>query len=107
MVGKIGSPESGGARQPNSTTRHGAPSARKISVGIAGTDRVVKIAKMLGVDDRTIRRDTAANAAPVQKKTKKNHGDEVPAAANAAPARAAPNGATEKKTAARPRGIPA
>jgi N6-adenosine-specific RNA methylase IME4 len=43
------------------------------------------IARTLGVDDRTIRRDAAANAAPDQKTFNENNGGDRDAAANAAP----------------------
>jgi hypothetical protein len=45
-----------------------------------------KIAKVLGVDETTVRRDTAANAASGQKKASPIKGEKSAAAANAAPA---------------------
>jgi len=43
------------------------------------------VAKVLGVDEITVRRDTAANAAPEQEKPSKSNAAESTPAANAAP----------------------
>ena len=43
------------------------------------------VAKVLGVDEITVRRDTAANAAPEQEKPSKTNAAESTSAANAAP----------------------
>ena len=44
-----------------------------------------QIAKTIGADERTVRRDTAANAAPVEKTAKENRDESGRSAANAAP----------------------
>ena len=62
-----------------------APQARQAHQGIAAGASNRSVAKVLGVDEITVRRDTAANAAPEQEKPSKTNAAESTSAANAAP----------------------
>ena len=73
----------GAFKQPTEQRRRIAARIKALQPGVSNR----QIARTLGVDETTVRRDVdaAANAAPLEKKRKENNGQIEPAAANAAP----------------------